>query len=536
MRNPSPFDALSRGQFAALGLGCMGIAFAMPSLSYPFGPDQGLYAYVGREWLAGFLPYQSTFDVKTPGIYLIHLFAFWLGGARTWPVRVLELGCVLLLAWTVPTIARFGRRPPASAVGLSILATSILYYGYFNYWDTGQCEIWCAASTFLALFHAVKVRFRARPSQTDALRILGAGASAGCALLFKPPVVPLLAVVGVVLLVQAAKGSRGSRSTRIAYAAFLFALGVFAPVVLVVAYFTAHGAHHAMYDVLIVNNRHYVIAGRWVNSVADVVDRYKDAIVTHSPHGIVLTLASLLGFVLAIARGIQHSVRSFGLVVALVLACCVSVTMQLKFCFYHWGVFVAPAALSAAVLADVARRYAARRNLQPYAHYTLAAGTLLGMFALRPAVLRRWFHDAKVGVGMVNGSVSAQERDAHHNSHFARFASLPDLQALTAYVNEHAEPSDTIAVRAFEPAIYLATGRRFPGRFFWTNFLSSPEWSYRIDDWLQEDHQVFVTTPPRFVIVPRAVHQGPNSAETFAPLGYAPAQDIGDWQVLEKKP
>jgi hypothetical protein len=49
------------------------VAFALPSLAYPFGRDQALYHYVARGWFDhGLLPYRNIFDQKPPGIYLVY--------------------------------------------------------------------------------------------------------------------------------------------------------------------------------------------------------------------------------------------------------------------------------------------------------------------------------------------------------------------------------------------------------------------------------------------------------------------------------
>ena len=50
-------------------------ALLAPSLWYPLGPDQGLYAYAAWIWRDfGLLPYAHTFDHNFPGIFFLHYF------------------------------------------------------------------------------------------------------------------------------------------------------------------------------------------------------------------------------------------------------------------------------------------------------------------------------------------------------------------------------------------------------------------------------------------------------------------------------
>src|SRR5579864_7791604 len=93
-------DAPSRARGGVLSGLSMFLAavVALPSLAYPFGRDQGLYFYVGREWLLrGALPYRDLFEQKTPGIYVVHAACIALFGERVWGIRVADVVAVALI-------------------------------------------------------------------------------------------------------------------------------------------------------------------------------------------------------------------------------------------------------------------------------------------------------------------------------------------------------------------------------------------------------------------------------------------------------
>ncbi len=117
-------------------LGALALLIGTITLTLPFGRDQGLYHYVGREWfLHGQLPYRDLFEQKTPGIFIVHGVSNVLFCDVSWGIRVWEL----LLVLGFGAVVAWGgcdrrERPAHGSVGLSMLAAVLLYGGFFNYW------------------------------------------------------------------------------------------------------------------------------------------------------------------------------------------------------------------------------------------------------------------------------------------------------------------------------------------------------------------------------------------------------------------
>src|SRR5579884_291949 len=95
--------ALPLADLAGLALA---FVYGLPTLAYGFGRDQGLFYYLGREWLAGRIPYRDAFDVKPPGIYLVYAVAIRLFGPHLWSVRLLELLGVLTAGYLIALCVR----------------------------------------------------------------------------------------------------------------------------------------------------------------------------------------------------------------------------------------------------------------------------------------------------------------------------------------------------------------------------------------------------------------------------------------------
>jgi hypothetical protein len=307
-----------------LGFLAAGVLAGAASIAYPYGHDQALYGYIAREWLEGRLPYVASFDMKTPGIYSVYAVATVLFGKGMWGIRVLDLACILALGWISGALA-WGRedKPIRGLRGASAFAASLLYYGFFYFWDTAQCESFCAAFAMGGLFVAARLPLRRLYARSFVSGLFG-----GVALLFKPPALCFLAVTAAVLAARAWESSGASaRGRRTLAAVAIHVLGGIVPAAVLVLYFHSHHAAGVLYDILVVNNRHYVIEGRWVNSVSDVVNRICLAANWLSPVGWVLAEALLVIAILARRRKDQTRARTAILVLVLFACVVLAVTM-----------------------------------------------------------------------------------------------------------------------------------------------------------------------------------------------------------------
>jgi hypothetical protein len=105
------------------------------------------------------------------------------------------------------------------------------------------------------------------------------------------------------------------------------------------------------------------------------------------------------------------------------------------------------------------------------------------------------------------------------------------MDAISAYLKERTGPDDLVLVRGESAEIYVLSGRRAPGRFFWSVFLSSTTRVYRRDAWLEEDRAAILRRRPRYVVCP-ADADGPNSVAYFEALEYRPESRFGPYTVL----
>ena len=123
----------------------LGIALALlvglPSLLYPFGPDQALFAYIGSGWLEGLWPYVDAMDHKPPGIFYVHaVLAAGFGSAAQSAIRLLEWLLLPGMGWVIAAVVVRSGRLRDGDVGAASLILAGLYFPCFDYWDSGQVE------------------------------------------------------------------------------------------------------------------------------------------------------------------------------------------------------------------------------------------------------------------------------------------------------------------------------------------------------------------------------------------------------------
>jgi hypothetical protein len=160
---------------------------------------------------------------------------------------------------------------------------------------------------------------------------------------------------------------------------------------------------------------------------------------------------------------------------------------------------------------------------------------VLALFAFSDS-FRRYSSDTRSTLAYVRGAIPRAE--------YARGFRYPptdyyydDGEKIALYMRDHTTTDDYVAVRGFEPQIYCVAERRYPGRFFWTLFFTSPvrEDSAVRARWQEEDRLALEKNPPKFIVALAWVHEGPDSVEWFTPHGYVVREIDGPFALLERQ-
>ena len=502
--------------FEWISLAVMGAAFCVGSLSYPLVLDGAVNHYVAREWLLnGALPYRDSFDHRAPGIYLVHVACLVVFGAAPYGIRIAEiLAMVGSARLAAAAVTPMGSPVPRATWAAAFFGGCLLYYGFFDYWCTAQCEIWVC----LAALGAIAAATRTRSLPLAATLV---GLCAGAALLVKPPGVLLVLAAGVHL------GRRWRSEGGGAGAPARFALAAAAGPAMLAAYFAARGGLPALLDVLIGDNARYVAAEpQEAHTAAELLKAWR----FFAPFSILIAVAPLaLAVRASLFRGRERA--GSGLVLgALVLSVAV-VAIQRKFFLYHWGVLVFPITLLAA---SFARAVLGRRGSTW--KLAVATATALAFYSGTGWPCAHWLASTRTAALWSAGRID-------HDTYVASFVGFQrfyghtfrysDRERVGEWLRAHSAPEDELIVRGMAAEIYLLADRRAPSRFFWSLFLTEPTRTYHRDEWLREDADALAHTPPRWVVTYSRSSSPVESIEGFEGLGYRPRLTAGELVVLE---
>jgi hypothetical protein len=517
---------LSRGLVLDAALIALALLFGALSVTYPFGSDQGLYEYVAREWVQrGAIPYRDVFDHKTPGIYIVYAIGVALFGANEWGIRVLDLAGVVATGLVVARLSTPMTRPVRPGLrGLAVLVTSVAYYGFFDYWSSAQSELW------YGLLGVASMTAAARGTRGLRAQFV-AGLLGGAAMVMKPTSAPFVAIaVALIVLREREDGGRSPKALAIAIARF--AAGAAVVPALVLAYFGAHHALGAMYDIVVGANGFYVSHEKGVRSVAEGLFRTYDFYRLESPFTAFMVFGlALVGFLAATQRPFRIPAR-YVLASSACLAGFAAVAVQQKFYWLHWGSMIAPFALLTTTLLDDLIALGSR-TVRESIVVPLVAAAFLFLYASVPFACIPWVENQTRAISYLTGALS---REAYTNSFVLadRYFYYGDIVRVSDFIREHSSPDDTICVRGFNPGIYILADRHYAGRFFWSNFLVFPERAYRREAFLAEDANAFSTSKPRFVVTLTLMHDGLDSTEYTLGLGYHVVASFERYQVLER--
>jgi hypothetical protein len=455
---------------AALALGAL---IGLPSLVYPFGRDQAMFAYVGRGWLDGFLPYRDSWDNKPPGIYALYGLASLLPLPQMMSVRAVDLVATLLTAALLGLIAGrwWGRR--AGALAAFLYAAG--YYLCFDYWDTAQTEGYLTLFLAAAVAAAALGRARVSPAAMAAV-----GALCAMAALFKTT-----AVLPAAVLIAWAWWRGGRRPGLLAAAAGGFA----APVALAGLYFWRAGALSEMWELVIGFNLSYASG-----APAKVFTS-----ATRSGPLYAFTTLGILGplALLGVGAGLlPPRKRGVAFVVAWACAAGLTVFAQGRLFHYHWQVTLAPVALAAAcgvetlVVWQREPPQVARRLCQALPLVFLAAGLVALATTIPPGYA--------ASAARLAGLLSPGQHLGRFTGVFG-FSVFADLRAAD-YLRTHTSDGDTVQVWAFEPLVNIAAGRRAPTRFVANHALMDDAWSFGKRRWWREFRRGMRARPPRYIV------------------------------------
>jgi hypothetical protein len=478
---------------------------AAPQLWYPMGFDQGVYAACGDVIRRGGIPIQDCFETKQPGVMVMYAIPMLVSLA---PMAI----HAFTLLWTVLTAVVIGQTARRLFHPSAAWPAAVLYwlaYAGINYWSMDQAE------TFSNLFLVIALLgtwLGSQPSishRQSRLWLIVAGACIGISFWFKYVFALIAIALAVCIVIKVWLRTRSL--ARAIEPAILFGIVVLGVAGLGVLYYVLNGAFSAL-----VSQFQFLLAAfplgpartlpqilgqlaRFFNNGADVTADFKATV----PQWIILGGGFPFIALLALSGLWRWFRRKPMLAVFLLvyfLAAAGIVVWQANYIQYHYTIMLPAFVLAAAAnfgfsIDDLRLKKGPQSsivNLQSSISTLLLVTTVL-LLAVR---MLPWVEDCYQNV-IVSGK---PPRQIYLESYVA-----PNV-LLAEYIDNHTQPSDTIAIFGDAPWVYTLSNRRNATRFSFINLwlrkreaVTYPLFTGQFLDGLERNQPVyFILTKPDF--------------------------------------
>lgn len=417
------------------------IAWFVASLSWPFGIDQGILAWVGWGILQGHLPYRDLWDVKGPGAYYAFALVEWLFGHNMWGIRVFD---ALLQLIGIGAVTYSAKAIGDNRTGVIAGSLGMLLYMTRGWWNTAQPDGWMGI-LFAVAVALLEVGLR----RVSIARIALASFCIGLCATVKPNYALLLLILASSLILY-------RRSTHLFRAVSAACLGFAIPLIVTVVWFAMRGGIKDLYAVLFAFNAKVYMLTSQLSLSGHLTNVYY---IVSDPAVSLCLVVSLFGTYQLYNRNL-HAFTTIMLWFGAVAAC---IAIQAHYYLYQFSPLYQPIAILSAIgirSLDLVARPETRDDTRPFRVFpsTIILWCLMSFFSVN---IYHYFHDwAKLKLGKITSSEYAS-----HFQGFGRSDSFDTVQSVSNYVMSRTQPGDMVEVWGWDPLINFLSHRPSPTRF-----------------------------------------------------------------------
>ena len=423
------------------GLAALAAVWATASLSWPFGWDQGILAWVGDVIHQGGMPYRDAWDIKGPLAYYVYALAQWLFGKNLWGIRLLDLA---FLAASTAVLGRVVSDLADSVIARWACLIFILWYGSGSFWHTAQPDGWASMMILIGMAPFMKASGRLTVKS-----LVMSGLLVGCAALIKPffAAFLLIALLGVII-------REGIWVRRAATDAVVLVASFALPVTLAAWWFAHRGALDELIEVYLI----YPAVAYTDLALLSPASRLRGVLEYVLAGKVVVVLLPVA--VLGLLRLWQTARRTVLVLLGWIGLGVAIVALQNRFFEYHWILLLPPLVLLGAVGFHAAfEEWREHRGESPSAPrpYRAALAFLLFLLLVFHASVRPLYSVAN-WIPFALGLLPAKH-------YYARFPVAGSDMLAADHIRGRTTEADRIAVWGWNASVIYLAGRRSASTF-----------------------------------------------------------------------
>ncbi|MBX3283479.1 MAG: hypothetical protein KF756_13525 [Acidobacteria bacterium] len=453
------------------------LVWAAASLTFPFGWDQGIFAWAGDVIVRGGLPYRDAWDIKGPLTYYTYALAQIAFGKNTSAIRLLDL---IILAAAALTIFKVATSFAGRLYGRWAAVIFVLWYASLGFWHTAQPDGWASMFVLFAIGPLIVAERDIR-----AYYYFPVGLIVGLAVLIKPfyMLFALVAVLDAILRYR-------KNITSSALASAVLAVGVILPIAATAGWFLYNGAFDVFAETWIVypSEIYSSIAGLRPFSRATGLVQYVEG-------GMIISVAWPV-IVLGMHTFRRESTRKFVVLLSWLLIAIFCVVLQDRFFQYHWTIVIPSLVLlgtkgfrelfSAAEQAGENQAPASKQTIQAVAYALFVL--VVALSTVRPTL------DSARWAAHVTGLVDTR-------AYYSAFADAQDARLAAGYIRERTHPSDKISIWGWDASIAFECDRDTVSRFGYSMPLLMGEGTPQREALRKEFLSALHSDPPAYIVI-----------------------------------
>ena len=455
----------------------IGVVIGSVSLTYPFGRDQGIYAYIGKLLREGKIQYKYAFDLKPPGVHYVFALAEMIFGESMFDIRVFDIFWQSSTAFVIFLIAfNFTRSRPAGFI--SSFLYLFLYYR-LDYWHTLQAD----GFINLPFSLCVLMLIASRMNEVE-LKMIVAGIFFALTILFKYTVIIFLVLLVLWFLFNR-KNSFNIRFKNL----LLFITGFTFLICVTIAVYYLTGSTKQFFDVQFTQIPLYAGIGFDTESYSFILSQLFHMFFTsvYSP----LIISCIFLFIILIRN---KSLNDYSIILFIwIISSIINLVIQWKFFHYHYlaiipGIAVGTTIFFSSIFNSYNKKYPFISNL---AVITTVLFYLL--FSYKPFI-----HNYQNLYNYVDGMKSLEQLYIENGITSDSAFMISNTFKAVNYVKNNTEVSDRIFIWGFDPVVYYLSGRECATKFIYNFPLY---WKGNNEKFQKEFLEDINTNNPKLILV-----------------------------------
>jgi hypothetical protein len=421
------------------------------SLVYPFGRDQGIYAYIGKLILDGRIDYKYSYNLRPPAIHYTYALGQLLFGQSMFGMRVFDL--IWQFATSAALFLIVYRISNRMALGLICSLFYVFLYYRFDYWHTLQTEGFMNLPLSIAVLLLLpRPLDRGSDDSSRPLHVLISGSSFAIAILFKFTILVFLPLLLFLFLYF-----KQIRSL------FIFITGIAAVLLLTVLYYYVNDALHYFFEMQFVQIPLYAGYGFQTETTGFVLMNIV-RLLTGSAYSPLIWLT-----LLALIYTLFNSELNFErlLIFLWAFAAVVSLIIQWRFFLYHFVIVIPPLISGSALFFSTIIRtgeivpLSSSARWKRFSVYAMSGGIILYILIAGKPYVKNYADLYSYMTGVTTLKDLYINNGVTSDSVFT----IAKILQITEVVNNNSLPGEKIYVWGNEPLIYYRSNHDCASRF-----------------------------------------------------------------------